>query len=87
MEEFITKNGNTIIVYTVNGLDIITTLYDEENILCTMYNTDNEVILIFTLWLVNGRYNFNILKNVKKVHRNFINDVVDKLVRKIEDND
>lgn len=87
MEEFITKNGNTIIVYTVNGLDVITTLYDEENILCTMYNTDNEVILVFTLWLVNGRYNYKVLKNVKKVSYNFIEQVVDKLVRKIEDND
>ena len=83
MEEFITKNGNTIIVYTVNGLDIITTLYDEENILCTMYNTDNEVILIFTLWLVNERYNYKVLKNVKKVSYNFIEQVVDKLVNKI----
>lgn len=83
MEEFITKNGNTIIVYTIDGLDIITTLYDEENILCCVYNTENELICIFTLWIVNGRYNYNVLKNIKKVKTTFIEDVVEKLVEKI----
>lgn len=83
MQEFITDNNNTIIVYTICGIEIITTPYDEENILCCVYNTENELICIFTLWMVNGRYNYNVLKNIKKVKTTFIEDVVEKLVKKI----
>lgn len=83
MQEFITDNNNTIIVYTICGIEIITTLYNEENILCCVYNTENELICIFTLWMVNGRYNYNVLKNIKKVKTTFIEDVVEKLVEKL----
>ena len=75
----LTENNNTIVTHKINGYELITLNYVDNKELITIYDVDCNIVAICTFESWNGKYIYDIIKNIQEVDEKVIADIMEQL--------
>ena len=75
----LTENNNTIVTHKINNYELITLNYVNNTELITIYDEDCNIVAICTFESWNGRYTYNIIKNIQQVDEQIIANIMGQL--------